>query len=123
MGDNFLEDSWGVFRKFGNQKETLRKWFWTNFVKNNFSENCRQILGECSKYFRFAIIMNYLLTVLLVPHHEILSPRFLRMDLTSRSLLQNLGLSISQYGPCTRLINIKTCPMISQSNCEKAGQD
>ena len=38
-----------------NQQKTLKKLFLTNFVKNNFSENCRQILGECLEYFRFAM--------------------------------------------------------------------
>ena len=52
--------------------------------KNNVSENCWEILGEFSGYFRFRhIINNYLLTGLLVPYREILSPRFLRMDLAS----------------------------------------
>ena len=52
-------------------------------MKNNFSENCRGILGEFSEYFRFSHIINYLLTGLLVPYREILSPRFLRTDLAS----------------------------------------
>ena len=30
-----------VFGKFENQQKTLGKWFWTNFVKIFFSENCR----------------------------------------------------------------------------------
>ena len=54
-------------------------------MKNNFSENCRQIFGKCSEYFRFAI-NSYLLTGLLVPYREILRPRFLRMDLASESV-------------------------------------
>ena len=44
-----------------------------------------------------------------MPYHEILSPRFLRTDLASWSVLQNLGLSISLHGPCIRLINSKKC--------------
>ena len=27
--------------------------FWSNFVKNIFLENCRQLVGECLEYFRF----------------------------------------------------------------------
>ena len=52
-------------------------------MKNNFSENFRESFGECSEYFRFRHIINYLLTGLLVPYSEILSPRFLRTDLVS----------------------------------------
>ena len=52
-------------------------------MKNKFSENCRQILGEFLEYFRFCHLTNYLLTGLLVPYYEILSPQFLRMDLIS----------------------------------------
>ena len=37
--DNFRE----------NHKKTLGKRFWTNFEKNNFSENYQRILGECSQ--------------------------------------------------------------------------
>ena len=64
-----------IFVKFEYQQKTLEK--------DNFSENCREILGEFSGYFRFHHIINYLLTGLLVPYHEILSPRFLRTDLAS----------------------------------------
>ena len=52
-------------------------------MKNNFSENCLEILGEFSGYFHFRHIISYLLTGLLVPYSEILSPRFLRKDLAS----------------------------------------
>ena len=45
-------------------------------MKNYFLENCREILGEFSEYFRFRHIISCLLTGLLVPYHEILSPRF-----------------------------------------------
>ena len=55
----------------------------TIFVKNNFLENCPQILSECSEYFRFCHLINHLLTGLLVPYREILSPRFLHTDLAS----------------------------------------
>ena len=44
-------------------------------MKNSFSENCWQILGECLVYF----IINYLLPGLLVPYNEMLSPCLLRM--------------------------------------------
>ena len=71
------------FGKFEYQQKTLGKLFWTNFVKNNFSENCREILGEFSEYFRFRHLINYLLTGLLVPYSEIITPRFLRTDLAS----------------------------------------
>ena len=60
-----------------------RKRFWTNSVKNSFSENCGKILGEFLVHFRFCHLINYLLTGLLVPYNEILSPRFLRTDLAS----------------------------------------
>ena len=53
-----------------------------NFVKNNFSENC----GKLSVNFRNIFVLpliNNLLTGLLVPYREILSPRFLRTDLAS----------------------------------------
>ena len=83
VSDYCSENSWLVFGKFENQRKTLEKWFWTNFVKNIFSENYRQIVGECSEYFRFCYLINYLLTGLLVPYREILSPRFLRTDLAS----------------------------------------
>ena len=52
-------------------------------MKNNFPKNCRQIVGECSEYFRFCHLINYLLTGLLVPYRKKLSPRFLRKDLAS----------------------------------------
>ena len=52
-------------------------------MKYYFLENCREILGEFSEYFRFRNIISYLLTGLLVPYHEILSPRFLHTDLAS----------------------------------------
>ena len=45
-------------------------------MKNIFSENCRQIVGQRLEYFRFCHVINYLLTGLLVPYREILSPRF-----------------------------------------------
>ena len=83
-------------------------------MKNNFSENCRQILGKCSVHFRFCYMINYLLTGLLVPCSEILSPRFYARTSQARSVLQNLGLSISQYGPCIRLINNKHWPKPSR---------
>ena len=69
--------------------------------------NCRQILGEYSEKFRFCHLINYLLTGLLLPYHELLSPRFYARTSQARSVLQNLGLSISRYGPCIRLINSK----------------
>ena len=73
----FFGNSQWIFRtnfgKLENQQKTLGKWFWTNFVKNNFSENCLQILGECSEYFRFCHLINNLLTGFLVPYREILS--------------------------------------------------
>ena len=52
-------------------------------MKHNFSENCREIIGEFSEYFRFCHLINYLLTGLVVPYLEILRPRFLRTDLVS----------------------------------------
>ena len=52
-------------------------------MKYNLSENCREILGEFSEYFRFRYEINCLLTGLLVPYREILSLRFLRTDLAS----------------------------------------
>ena len=69
--------------KFENQQNIMGKWFWTNFVKNRFSKNCRQILLECSEYFRFCYIINYLLIGLFVPYRETLIPRFLQADLAS----------------------------------------
>ena len=45
-----------IFGKFENQQKPSRKWFWTDSVKNTFSENCRQILSECSVHFRFFAI-------------------------------------------------------------------
>ena len=96
-----------IFGKFKNQQKALGKWFWSNFVKNIFSGNCRKIVRECSEYFRFYHLINYLLTILLVMYREILSLRFLRTDLASSVVLQNLGLSISRYGPHIRLINSK----------------
>ena len=45
-----------VFGKFENQE------------KGRFLENFRQIVGECSGYFRFCHLINYLLTGLLVPY-------------------------------------------------------
>ena len=105
--DYFSENSRWIFGKYGNQQKTLGKWFWSNFVKNVFSENCRLMVGECSEYFRFCHVINYLLTGLLVPYREILNPCFLRTDLASSAVLQNLGLSISRYGPHIRLMNSK----------------
>ena len=52
-------------------------------MKHIFLENCWEILSEFSKYFRFCHLMNYLLTGLLEPYREILSPRFLRTDFAS----------------------------------------
>ena len=43
---------------------------------NDFSEYYRQILGASSEYFRFCCVINYLITGLLFPYREILSPRF-----------------------------------------------
>ena len=60
-----------IFGKFENQQKTFGKWFGSNFVKNIFSENCRKILGEYSEYFRFCLLLNYLLTGLLI----LVSPR------------------------------------------------
>ena len=45
-----------IFGKFENLQKTLGKLFWTNFVKNSFSENCQQIVGQfsflpCNKIF------------------------------------------------------------------------
>ena len=68
-----------ILGKFENQQKTLGKRFWTNFVKKIFAElsvNVRNI-------FVFCHVINYLLTGLLVPYREILSPRFLRTDLAS----------------------------------------
>ena len=42
-----------------------------------------EAVGECSENFNFCHKINYLLTGSLVPHHEILSPSFLRTDLVS----------------------------------------
>ena len=50
------------FPKICKSTENLRKMILDYFVKNNFSENCRQILGECSLHFRFCYQINYLLT-------------------------------------------------------------
>ena len=75
LNDYFLENSLTTFRKLENQQKTLGKLFLSNFVKKSFSENCRQIVGECLEYFRFWHIINYLLTGLLMPSREILSPR------------------------------------------------
>ena len=97
-----------IFGKFKNQQETLGKRFWSNFVKNNFSDNCQQIVGECLEYFRFFHIINYLLTGLLVPYSEILSPRFFTHR--PRKLSPDTSkprLSISQYSPYIWLINSK----------------
>ena len=66
-----------IFGKSENRQKTLGKRCWTNFVKTFF----RRVVGQCSEYFRFCLEINYLLTGLLVPYHEILSPRFLRTDL------------------------------------------
>ena len=70
-----------IFEKLENQQKTLGKLFWTNFVKNNFSENCLLILSESSENFRFCYVINYLFGGLLVQHREILSPQFLCADL------------------------------------------
>ena len=45
-----------IFRKFENLQKTLGNWFWTNFMKNIFWENCQQIVGQfsfllCNKIF------------------------------------------------------------------------
>ena len=37
---------WTILGKFENQQKTSGKRFWSNFVKNNFLENCSKILGE-----------------------------------------------------------------------------
>ena len=66
------------------------------FVENNFSKNCRQILGECSEYF--CHIINSLLNGLLVLYREILSSRFYALTSQARSLLQHLELRISRHG-------------------------
>ena len=88
------------FRKIWKSIEILEKLFWTNFVKNNFFW---KIVGECSKYFRFCHLINYLLTGWLVSHLEILIPRFYTRTLQTRSVLPDLELSI--FG--TRWINSK----------------
>ena len=90
-------------------------------MKNNFSENCQEVLGEFSEYFRFRHVRNYLITRLLMPYREILSPHFLCMTSQARSVLQNLGLSISQYRPHIWLINsIFHCLMLKPT-CSVAG--
>ena len=87
VNDYFSGNSLSVFGQFSENLNINRKLWenesWTNFVKNNFSKNCREILGEFSEYFRFSHVINYLLTGLLVPYREIPSPRFLRTDLAS----------------------------------------
>ena len=45
-----------ILGKFENQQRSLGKWFWTNFAKNNFSENCRWVISRfsflaCNKLF------------------------------------------------------------------------
>ena len=109
VNDYFSENSRWVFRQFSESfKINIKLWendFWTNFVKNIFLENCRKILVKCLEYFRFCHIISYLLTGLLVLYHEILGPRFYAHASQTQSVLQNLGLSISWYGPCIRLIN------------------
>ena len=59
-------------------------------MKNIFSENGRQLVGECSEHFCFCHIF-----------------RFFVVASQARSVLQNLGLSISRYRPHIRLINSK----------------
>ena len=71
------------FRKICKSTENLRKMILECFVKNNFSENCRRILGECLLHFRFYHLIKYLSTGLLVPYREIPNPWFLCTDLAS----------------------------------------
>ena len=84
-------------------------------MKNNFSENCRQILGECLEYFHSCHLITYLLTGLLVLYSEILSPRFYAWISQAWSILQNLRLSISRYVPCIPLINSKNKSLYPRS--------
>ena len=61
---------------------------WRSLAKYKFGFRmivaiAEQFASECSEYSRFCHIINYLLTGLLVPYHEILSPRFLHTDLAS----------------------------------------
>ena len=74
-----------TFEKFENQQKTSGKLFWTNFVKSDFSENFRQILGESSATFVHAINKLFISRIARdVPYREILRPCFLRTDLARR---------------------------------------
>ena len=50
---------WTIFGTCENPQKSFGKMILTDFVENNFLENCRQILGECSEYFVFAINSKY----------------------------------------------------------------
>ena len=119
-----LENSWRVFGQYSENlkinKKPFGKWFWTNFVKNNFSENWRQILGECSNDDEWGMTMPIFS---FLPDSKLFINRIARavpwntkpsffkhvfkLVFKARSVLQNLGLSISWYGTCIRLINGK----------------
>ena len=73
VSNYFSENSLIIFGKFENQQKTSVKWFLTNLWKNFL---WRIVSTFCHR-------INYLLTGLLVPYCEILSPPFLRSDLAS----------------------------------------
>ena len=88
LSDYFSENSRWVFGQFSENLRINRKPWENNFglipwkysfVKIFF----RRIVGKLSEYFRFCHLINYLLTGLFVPYHEIQSPRFLHTDLAS----------------------------------------
>ena len=115
LGKYFSWNSWTIiFREFSvsfrtsfgkceYQQKTLGKWFWTNFVK-------RKVVGKFSVNFRniFVFANNKLFINRIaraVPWNT--KPSFFTHFNTTqaRCVLQNLGLSISLYGPCILLIN------------------
>ena len=53
VSDYLSGNSRRVFGQFSENLKLKRKSWENDLRENNFSENCRQILGEYSEYFRF----------------------------------------------------------------------
>ena len=71
------------FQKFSENLKIVRKPPENDFGLISWKIFSQKIVSKLSEYFRFCHLINYLLTRLLVPYREILSPHFLRTDLAS----------------------------------------
>ena len=95
----FLVSFRTTFGKFEYQQKSLGKWFWTNFVKIIFRKIVGNFLVNSQNIFVFASRFPRA-----VPWNT-KSSFFYARAMQPRSVLQNLELSISRYGPYIWLIN------------------